>query len=90
LFPNTPRRWLWNWRKKMKFGKLECLFEGFRYKYLIKRMISMRLITKKKSRKPPNKSCVRCLRDPHLKFKKDFKKFFCFEVFMVVYIKTNY
>ncbi len=28
--------------KKMKFRKLECLFEGFWCKYLIKRMISMR------------------------------------------------
>jgi hypothetical protein len=37
-------------RKKMTFCKLESLFEGFRYEYLIKRMLSMRLITKKMSR----------------------------------------
>ncbi len=69
-------RWLGAWRKKMKFRKLECLFEGFRYEYLIKRTISMRLITKKIWDSPPKKGCVRCLRDPHLKFKKDFKFFF--------------
>ncbi len=33
--------------KKKKFRKLESLFEGFHYEDLIKRMISMRLITKK-------------------------------------------
>ncbi len=31
----------------MKFRNLECFFEGFCFEYLIKRMISMRLITKK-------------------------------------------
>ncbi len=31
----------------MKFRKLEYLFESFHYDYLMKRMISMRLITKK-------------------------------------------
>jgi hypothetical protein len=81
-------RWLGDWRKKWNFASWSVLFEGFRYEYLIKRMISMRLITKKIQDSPPKKSCVRCLRDLHLKFKKDFNKFFCFEVFMVVYIKT--
>ncbi len=38
--------------KKMIFRKLEPLFEGFRYKYLIKRMLSMRLITKKDQKDP--------------------------------------
>jgi|LakMenEpi03Aug12_release.lakeMendotaPanAssembly.Ray.scaffolds.fasta_scaffold856700_1 hypothetical protein len=33
--------------KKMKFRKLESLFEGFRYENPFQRMISMRLITKK-------------------------------------------
>ncbi len=64
-------RWLGDWRKKMTFRKLECLFEGFHYEYLIKRMISMCLKTKK-IQDSQKKSCVRCLRDPHLKFKKDF------------------
>ncbi len=41
--------------KKMKFRKLECFFEGFRYKYLIKLLISMRLITKKKIQDSPKK-----------------------------------
>jgi hypothetical protein len=48
-------RWLGDWRKKMKFRKLECLFEGFCYEYLIKRTISMRLITKKMQDSPPKK-----------------------------------
>ncbi len=39
----------------MKFRKLESLFEGFRYENLIKRMISMRLITKKIQASPPTK-----------------------------------
>jgi hypothetical protein len=34
--------------KKMKFRKLECLFEGFCCEYLIKRTTSMRLTTQKK------------------------------------------
>jgi hypothetical protein len=33
----------WGLAKKMKFRKLESLFEGFRCEYLIKRMLSMRL-----------------------------------------------
>ncbi len=41
--------------KKMKFCKLECLFEGFRYEYLIKRTLSMRLTTKKKFKIAPKK-----------------------------------
>jgi hypothetical protein len=73
----------------MNFRNLECLFEGFLYEYLIKRMISMCLKTKK-TQDSQKKSCVRCLRDPHLKFKNDFQNFLCFEVFMVVYIKTNF
>jgi hypothetical protein len=36
--------------KKMTFGKLEPLFEGFHYEYLFTLMLSMRLITKKISR----------------------------------------
>jgi hypothetical protein len=36
--------------EKMTFRKLEHFFEGFRYEYIIKRMLSMRLITKKISR----------------------------------------
>jgi len=43
-------RWLGDWRKKLKFRKIELWFEGFRCVYLIKRMISMRLITKKITR----------------------------------------
>ncbi len=30
-----PARWLGDWRKNMAFRKLEPLFEGFRYEYLI-------------------------------------------------------
>jgi hypothetical protein len=37
----------WGLAKKMKFRKLESLFEGFCCEYLIKRMLGMRLITKK-------------------------------------------
>ncbi len=37
----------WGLAKELKFRKLECLFEGFRYEYIIKHMISMHLITKK-------------------------------------------
>ncbi len=36
-------RWLGDWRKKLKFRKLESLFQGFRREFLIKRTISMRL-----------------------------------------------
>jgi hypothetical protein len=43
-------RWLWDWRKKLKFRKLESLLLGFRREILIKHTISMRLITKKISR----------------------------------------
>ncbi len=45
----------WGLAKKMKFRKLECLFEGFRYEYLIKHTISMRIITKKIA--PKKKLC---------------------------------
>ncbi len=47
----------WGLAKKMKFRKLEPLFEDFRYEYLLKRMLSMRLITKKIS-SPPKKLCA--------------------------------
>jgi hypothetical protein len=40
----------WGLAKKITFRKLLPLFEGFRYEYLIKRMVSIRLITKKNSR----------------------------------------
>jgi hypothetical protein len=33
----------WGLAKKMTFHKLEPLFEGFCYEYLIKRMLSLRL-----------------------------------------------
>ncbi len=48
----------WGLAKKMTFRKLEPLFEGFRYEYLIKRMLSMRLITKKKFKRAPNRKIV--------------------------------
>ncbi len=43
--------------EKMKFCNLECFFEGFRFEYLIKRMISMRLITKKIQDSQKKKLC---------------------------------
>ncbi len=43
-------RWLGDWRQKLKFRKIELWLEGFCCVYLIKRMISMRLITKKITR----------------------------------------
>ncbi len=48
--PRLMVRWLRDWRKKLKFRKLESFFKGLRRKILIKRTISMRLITKKISR----------------------------------------
>jgi hypothetical protein len=41
---------LGNGEKKITFHKLEPLIEGFCYEYLIKRLLSMRLITQKISR----------------------------------------
>ncbi len=45
----------WGLVKKMTFRKLEPLFEGFRYEYLIKRMLSIRLKTKKSQGSPKQK-----------------------------------
>ncbi len=43
----------------MIFRKLEPLFDGFRYDYLIKRMLSMRLISEQKIKIAPQKKlCV--------------------------------
>jgi hypothetical protein len=45
----------WGLAKKNDISQVGALIEGFGYEYLIKRMLIMRLITKKNSRYPPKK-----------------------------------
>ncbi len=73
----------WGLAKKMTFRNLESLFEGFRYEYFIKRMLSMRFITKKIQDSPPKKLCEMPW-GPLFKFNKFLFLFLCFKVFIVV------
>ncbi len=73
-----------DWReKKMTFRKLEPLFEGFRYEYLFKRMLSMRLITKK-FQDSPKKVVWDALGSLIKGSRKIYKKILCFKVFIAV------